>query len=190
MTTEIAALNRVLADATVECPVLWCEQAGGQTFLYEGPILEGCLPCKRHPTDCICQGTGRIARFKGFRHTPCDFCGGDTTSPCEDCDDKRYLVRAGGLEDGLAGLPKAGLHQWDIRFHQWILELPSDIPAMPNRDAIRLKGLRLVCLQANLIRPCLRHGGGEWAGGPTCSECEALGGYVVIEIAGLEVPDA
>lgn len=67
---KIAALNRVLADATVECTVLWCEQAGGQTFLYEGLILEGCLPCKRHPTDCICQGAGRVARFPGFRQGP------------------------------------------------------------------------------------------------------------------------
>jgi hypothetical protein len=76
---------------------------------------------------------------------------------------------------------------WDIRFRGWILRLPSDIPTVPSADEILAEGLRLVCLIAEFIRPCLRHGGGEWAGGPICSECEELDGYVV-EIAGLEVP--
>ena len=135
---QLAACYETLAKETVECP--YCPIALAAIMSPEE--LKTLPPCS------ACQGSGRVARFPGFRHTPCDFCGGDETSPCEDCDDKRYLVRAGGLHDALAGLD--GGEKW-----KWFRLMPLAEngvvgPYKPSASEILLAGLRGVIEVAGL----------------------------------------
>lgn len=204
---RLAALNAVLAEATKACPEL---------HPWDGPPPYD--RSKPHSLDCkgICQGTGEVARFPEFRQV-CERCHGDgwlnedDISISQEFRDKhpdwykgcwgcggfgqekrgrRWLVRAGHLEDALAGLTKgqASLVHSNLNPVSWSMGWEAE--PMSDPDTILVEALEMVCLVAKLIRPCLRHGGTDWAGGPTCLECEALGGYVVIEVTGLEVPDA
>lgn len=137
LTAQIAVLNRVLAEATKEH--LACQGEGTYDYVGHSSGIE--------TDDCPepeCKD-GRVARFPGFRLTPCHFCGGDTTSPCEDCDDKRYLIRAGGLEDALAGLTR--LEAAEV-LDSIVVDVGDD--SMPSADVILLKGLELVVEVAGL----------------------------------------
>lgn len=138
LTLQIDAMNRVLAGVTRECPA--CKGA-------KNVEDDACPRCLSAQTGL---GTGRIARFPGFRQY-CDFCGGDETSPCEDCDDKHYLVRAGGLHDALARLPVLDALDVLRTFSQWVW-LMDDAP-MPSAPEILAKSLELVIKVAGLEVP-------------------------------------
>ena len=123
-TAHIAAYRRVLADATNECP--HCLGAGGWGGFACGPP---------------CSGAGRIARFPGFRQV----CGHGPLGS------QVWEVRAGGLEDALAGLTR-GL-AYDVVKQLWIwIAAPGTTTGkpMPSADEILAKGLRLVIEIAGL----------------------------------------
>ena len=137
-TAQIASYRKVLAEATKECPCQGCNRT----------------PKEQHQVDCGCKGTGLVARFPGFRQV-CQVCAG-YEGQGHDCPQDGWQVRAGGLEDALAGL--IGLEFWRWR-DRWTFAIGvpamADKASMPSGDTILAEGLRLV-----------------------------------IEIAGLEVPDA
>ena len=94
---QITATRNTLAEATKEC-----------------------LEIPRGLLECECNGEGRVPRFPGFRqecrclgdepHSKlgCSSCWypGAHTEACERCNGTGWQIRAGGLEDALAGLNK------------------------------------------------------------------------------------
>lgn len=153
LTAQIAILNRVLADATVECPE--CEG----TRISLGSVC-----------DFGCKGSGRIACFPGFRqeckcykgdpHTHLYTCfkclpmvlGGSTfkhSSDCLKCNGTGWQVRAGGLEDSFKGLESGDFSKVLEKLDSWRL-YRSPRPTAPE---ILAEGLRLVIEVAGLGVP-------------------------------------
>ncbi len=166
LTAQIAAYNRVLADATVECPR--CRNTGG----YEPVPRPGDMdfgPC------FDCQGTGRIARFLGFRQecrkqwvraddgnwvgmaeaawqslTGYEWSKTHPAAHCT-CNGLGWQVRVGGLEDGLAGLTPDEFCTVTYQIYRRSIDILQDIDApMPSAPEILAEGLRLVIEVAGL----------------------------------------
>lgn len=154
---KIAALNRVLADATVECRRYKHGERAAQ-----GESREKIGPCAK------CHGTGRIARFSGFRQEcnhrtvvvfPCPkectddefhiHSGGKHMDDCRGCNGLGWQVRAGGLEDGLAGLSFD--EKWG--FFMAVGKDAKRLGVLTDRAEILAEGLRLVCEIAGLEVP-------------------------------------
>lgn len=141
LTANIAALNRVLADVTKECPyaIRATEISAeiGERVRHEETLK------------CNCQGTGLVARFKGFRQDCNSIAhrGGNRT--CLLCNGTSWHVRAGGLEDGLAGLTVDQIREVLEDLQAWVMQ--SDLT--PSAPEILLKGLELVCEVAGLEVP-------------------------------------
>jgi hypothetical protein len=138
---RLVALQRTLAEATTLCPCFgkdMCKVCG----VVEG--YSGHHDTSTNPDDpcLVCQGTGEVARFPEDREY-CPFCGGDTTSPCEDCDDRHYMVRAGDSADGLAGLSVDQAQEWVTKFETWLEDFYVAGP-MPSALEIRVKELELI----------------------------------------------
>ena len=126
LTAKIAALNAVLAEATEACP----------DCSYHGIATVG-APCD------TCKGTGRIARFPEFRQE-CARCFGNSwicgpDKPSDGCGGRRWQVRAGGLEGGLAGLSTDGMALTLGMLAGWRRQGDK-----PFASEILLEGLRLV----------------------------------------------
>ncbi len=167
--SKIAAMSRVLADATKEH--LACQGEGTYDYVGHGGGIE--------TDDCPkpeCKD-GRAARFKGFRQE-CSWCRGkkrilkhflvigdepyrpvnDDYDPCTHCQKNGWQVRAGGVEDALAGLGIAEGIDILRTMCEWLLELEPglilrpDVP-MPSADVIRAKTLELVIKVAGLEVP-------------------------------------
>ena len=104
-TAQIAALNRVLAEAIKECPV--CKGV-------KNVEDDACPRCLSAQTGL---GTGHLARFPEFRQE-CEDCFGqleidlyreekiEKTITCPTCNGIGWQIRAGGLEGALAGLTR------------------------------------------------------------------------------------
>ena len=157
LTAQIAALRRTLADATKECPCEGCNRT----------------PEEQHQADCECKGTGRVARFSGFRQecawcegvgnrygcdhanlgfgleqvgNLCAMCKGIIRSfPCKDCNGTGRQVAAGGLHDAWAGLTSGEAQEV---LEKLALQLEEMVPRpkdpMPSAPKILAKGLELV----------------------------------------------
>ncbi len=123
LTAKIATMNRVLADATKECPRLPFDDHGWVTCIHD---------CDR----------GRVARFPEFRQ-PCGH--GPLGSQV-------WEVCAGGLEGALAGLTKDGACSVLGRLNK-LYFAPTKSggqEAMPHALEILAKGLELVIEVAKL----------------------------------------
>lgn len=131
--TTVAAMNRPLAKATRECSCI--ESVWSQP---------GC--------------SDRVARFPGFRQT-CQHCYVEghpwlndevgVPVPCHICKGLGWQVRAGSLEDALAGLSVDEACEVTYRITNWTWELDTRLP-MPPADEILAKALELVIETAEL----------------------------------------
>ncbi len=159
LTANIVVMNRVLADATVECPECGLNPPETRgTMFVDGPgVVVGCDTC---------PGTGRVARFPGFRQE-CSWCRGkkrilkhflvigdepykpvdDDYDPCTHCHKQGWQVRAGGLHDALAGLTRG---QASDVLYGLMGEWPHDDDPMPPTPEILAKSLELTIKAAEL----------------------------------------
>ncbi len=92
-------------------------------------------------------GTGRVARFPGFQQE-CTKCAGlgELGRHCQSCQGRRWQVRAGGLEDALAGLASFDRRHWGWQLWNW-LQHDGGSATTPE---ILAEGLRLVIEVAGL----------------------------------------
>lgn len=152
---QIAAMSRVLADATEACQ-------GWDT-------PEGKIPCGAVPHQ-DCQGTGHVARFPGFRQECCCtergtpgylWAGASVahancplgTEPCSYCEGHTgWQVRAGGLDGALVGLNRGEANDWLSLFGKWVNWKIAQSP-MPSAHEILAKSLELVIKVAGLEVP-------------------------------------
>lgn len=145
---RIASMNRVLADATKECPENKLDFS----------------PDEIHPRACVCKGTGRVAKFPGFRQEcqclgdgrytklGCPKCWylGAHSLECIKCNGTGWQVHAGDWgTDGLAGLTVDQIQEVLEDLAAWIMR--SDLA--PDSNAIQAKCLELVIKVAELEVP-------------------------------------
>ncbi len=150
MTTEtalkqrLAILYRTLADATVECPKCdaLCEEMRKSPDASQGRPTG--IPCRCVAFSDGCNGTGRVARFPGFRQECKESWHAQFSSPSCSCNGRRWRVRAGDSADGLAQLSPKQMKDWLFLFMTWLEECWKADYITPSALEIRAKELELV----------------------------------------------